>query len=62
MQKYGSTGIPSVPLSPGQKLPDLGDSSQSAMSPAQERKLGEAIVRQIRAAAGTWTTRRSTIT
>ncbi len=52
MQKYGSSGIPSVPLSPGQKLPDLGDSSQSVMSPAQERKLGEAIVRQIRGGGG----------
>ena len=54
-QKYGALGgpvVPAVPLSPGQKLPDLGDSSQAAMSPAQERKLGEAIVRQIRAAGG----------
>jgi beta-barrel assembly-enhancing protease len=52
IQKYGSIGVPSVPLSPGQKLPDLGDSSQSIMSPAQERKLGEAIVRQIRGGGG----------
>ena len=29
-------------------LPDLGDSSQSALSPAQERKLGEGIMAQIR--------------
>ncbi len=49
--KYGvgTTGA-GTPLSPAQKLPDLGDSSQSVMSPAQERKLGEAIVRQIRGA------------
>src|SRR5882672_11218440 len=30
------------------ELPDLGDSSQSAISPAQERKLGEGIMGQIR--------------
>jgi beta-barrel assembly-enhancing protease len=55
LQKYGSIGTtPSGtnPLSPAQKLPDLGDSSQTIMSPAQERKLGEAIVRQIRGAGG----------
>jgi len=52
VQKYGSIGGPTVPLSPGQKLPDLGDSSQSMMSPAQERKLGEDIVRQIRGGGG----------
>ena len=50
--KYGvgTAGGTNTPLSPAQKLPDLGDSSQTAMSPAQERKLGEAIVRQIRGA------------
>jgi len=52
IQKYGASGAPIVPLSPTQKLPDLGDSSQALMSPAQERKLGEAIVRQIRASGG----------
>jgi beta-barrel assembly-enhancing protease len=52
IQKYGAIGTPAVPLSPSQKLPDLGDSSQALMSPAQERKLGEAIVRQIRAGGG----------
>jgi len=52
IQKYGASGAPIVPLSPSQKLPDLGDSSQALMSPAQERKLGEAIVRQIRASGG----------
>jgi predicted Zn-dependent protease len=50
--KYGSLGGSTVPLSPAQKLPDLGDSSQTMMSPAQERKLGEYIVRQIRAGGG----------
>jgi predicted Zn-dependent protease len=50
--KYGSLGGPTPPLSPGQKLPDLGDSSQTLLSPAQERKLGEYIVRQIRAGGG----------
>jgi len=33
----------------GDDLPDLGDVSQGALSPAQERKLGESIMRQIRA-------------
>jgi len=33
-------------------LPDLGDSSQVAFSPAQERKVGEDIMRQIRAQGG----------
>jgi predicted Zn-dependent protease len=33
-------------------LPDLGDESQSMISPAQEHKLGESIVRQIRSQGG----------
>jgi predicted Zn-dependent protease len=33
-----------------QRLPDLGDVSQADFSPMQERKLGETIVRQMRAA------------
>jgi predicted Zn-dependent protease len=33
-----------------QGLPDLGDSSQVALTPAQERRIGDAVVRQIRAA------------
>jgi predicted Zn-dependent protease len=37
-------------LSPG--LPDLGDISQVTLSPAQERKLGETIMRQARAQGG----------
>ncbi len=32
----------------GDELPDLGDVSQSALSPVQERKLGEGIMAQIR--------------
>ena len=32
-----------------QPLPDLGDESQAMLSPAQERKLGESVIRQIRA-------------
>lgn len=32
-----------------QDLPDLGDASQSVLSGVQERKLGESVVRQIRA-------------
>jgi len=38
-------GTPAV----AQDLPDLGDSSQSVLSGVQERKLGESVVRQIRA-------------
>jgi len=43
-----------VPVAPAsaQPLPDLGDASQVAFTPAQERKVGEAIVRQIRAQGG----------
>ncbi|HVE50782.1 MAG TPA: M48 family metalloprotease [Casimicrobiaceae bacterium] len=51
---------PAVPLpfaSPStvanaQSLPDLGDASQVNFSPAQERKLGETIMRQARASGG----------
>lgn len=46
---------PSAPLAPPsatQQLPDLGDSSQVSLTPAQERKIGEAIMRQIRAQGG----------
>jgi predicted Zn-dependent protease len=50
--KYGTPAGTTGPLSPGQKLPDLGDSSQTMLTPAQERKLGESIVRQIRAGGG----------
>ena len=32
----------------GDELPDLGDASQSVLSPVQERKLGEGIMAQIR--------------
>jgi predicted Zn-dependent protease len=45
-------GAPPPPAASNPKLPELGDSSQTMMSPAQERKLGEAIVRQIRGAGG----------
>ena len=33
----------------GQSLPDLGDVSQSEMSPLQERRLGESIMQEVRA-------------
>ena len=36
-------------LVPSQTLPDLGDASQAVISPAQERKLGEATMRQVHA-------------
>jgi predicted Zn-dependent protease len=34
---------------PSQTLPDLGDAAQAVISPAQERKLGEATMRQVHA-------------
>jgi beta-barrel assembly-enhancing protease len=39
-----------APNAHAQALPDLGDESQALYSPIQERKLGESVVRQIRAA------------
>jgi predicted Zn-dependent protease len=48
----GIVTTPPVPVErepPASQLPDLGDSSQVALTPAQERKIGEQIVRQIRA-------------
>lgn len=44
--------VPAVPRPGGNQLPDLGDSSQAALSPAQERKLGDTIVQQLRAQGG----------
>ena len=38
-----------LPAALGQSLPDLGDVSQSEMSPQMERRLGENIMREIRA-------------
>ena len=38
-----------IPGALGQGLPDLGDVSQNELSPIQERRLGESIMRQIRA-------------
>jgi predicted Zn-dependent protease len=38
----------SAPLPAADTLPDLGDASQSVLSPQQERQLGEQIMRQIR--------------
>jgi predicted Zn-dependent protease len=37
-------------LAAADELPDLGDASQGALSPMQERRLGEGIMSQIRAA------------
>jgi predicted Zn-dependent protease len=39
----------SIPAATAQSLPDLGDVSQTNFSAAQERKLGETIIRQLRA-------------
>jgi predicted Zn-dependent protease len=45
--------MPAAPLPVGvshaQTLPDLGDAAQAGLSPAQERKLGDTIIRQARA-------------
>jgi predicted Zn-dependent protease len=38
-----------IPAARAQTLPDLGDVSQVSLSPIQERKLGEAAMRQLRA-------------
>jgi predicted Zn-dependent protease len=50
--EYGKTehGQTAYGKTESQRLPDLGDESQSLMSPAQERKIGEMVVRQIHAA------------
>jgi beta-barrel assembly-enhancing protease len=49
----GSGSLHAQQLAPRpQALPDLGDESQAMMSPMQERKLGESVVRQIRATGG----------
>lgn len=39
--------VAAIPLR-AQQLPDLGDASQAVLSPLQERRYGEAIMRQIR--------------
>jgi predicted Zn-dependent protease len=41
--------LPAASGPSGQVLPDLGDAAQAVVSPAQERKLGEAAMRQIHA-------------
>jgi beta-barrel assembly-enhancing protease len=45
----GPADAQSLPAQLPAQLPDLGDSSQVNFSPAQERKLGETIMRQARA-------------
>src|SRR6185503_7745455 len=37
-----------VPRAFGQALPDLGDISQAALTPLQERRMGESIMREVR--------------
>jgi predicted Zn-dependent protease len=44
-----ATLLCAAPLALGQGLPDLGDVSQSELSPQMERRLGESIMREIRA-------------
>lgn len=38
-----------APAGLGQSLPDLGDSAQSGLTPLQERRIGQSIMREIRA-------------
>ena len=38
-----------VPRAPAEGLPDLGEVTQAAFTPLQERRLGESIMREIRA-------------
>jgi len=40
---------PPVPSNRASTLPDLGDSAQTVMSPAQERRIGDAAMKQLRA-------------
>jgi beta-barrel assembly-enhancing protease len=51
---FGAVNPPpaTVPLPLPTPLPDLGDAAQADLSPAQERKLGETVIRQLRAAGG----------
>src|SRR3954468_2983330 len=44
--------LPPAPSVVAQSLPDLGDASQTNLSAVQERKLGETIIRQVRASGG----------
>jgi predicted Zn-dependent protease len=44
--------LPPAPSVSAQSLPDLGDASQTNLSAVQERKLGETIIRQVRASGG----------
>jgi predicted Zn-dependent protease len=48
---FSGSGLPTAPATspPPSGLPDLGDESLSITTPTQERKLGESVVRQIRA-------------
>jgi predicted Zn-dependent protease len=43
-----ATTFAPLPVYAAQELPDLGDYSQSVLSPAQERRLGEQAMREIR--------------
>lgn len=57
LPEYGAAAPPpaapiALPQAYPQRLPDLGDVSQTDFSPAQERKLGETIVRELRANGG----------
>jgi predicted Zn-dependent protease len=57
LPQFGAVGPPppapnALPQTYPQRLPDLGDVSQTDFSPAQERKLGETVIRQLRASGG----------
>jgi predicted Zn-dependent protease len=51
IQPLGPAAWP-VAAAHAQALPDLGDESQAVLGPQQERRLGESVIRQIRAAGG----------
>jgi len=47
-----ATPSPAIRAAAAEGLPDLGDAAQIDLSPMQERKLGETVIRQLRAAGG----------
>jgi beta-barrel assembly-enhancing protease len=57
LPQFGAVGPPppapnALPQTYPQRLPDLGDVSQTDFSPAQERKLGETVIKELRASGG----------
>lgn len=44
--------VPTTATVPAQSLPELGEAAQSAFTPAQERQLGQSIMKEVRADSG----------